>query len=63
MLASLPETGMGYHVVTLRFTNGERLTDRTVLNGRELLVDERERLPLELLEAILPQSSPDEPCR
>jgi hypothetical protein len=54
---------MGYHVVTLRFTNGERLTDRTVLNGRELLVDERERLPLELLEAILPQSSPDEPCR
>lgn len=54
---------MGYHVVTLRFANGERLTDRTVLNGRELLVDEQERLPLDHLEAILPQSAPDPSCR
>lgn len=37
IVMSMPETGMGYHLVTLGMKDGRRLRDRVVLNS-ELLV-------------------------
>lgn len=45
-LENFPENGMGYQLVNIIFRDGKKLTNRTVLNGRLLVVEEKEPLNL-----------------
>lgn len=52
ILVNTPESGMGYHVVTIKLKNGELLFDRKVINCTYLLLTENENITKENILAV-----------
>ena len=56
-LIDTPETGMGYHLVSVRLKNGKVLNDRTILNCSLLVLNEGEKINQSDILDILPNAS------
>ena len=56
-LINAPETGMGYHLVSVRLKNGKVLNDRTILNCSLLVLNEGEKINQSDILDILPKAS------
>jgi len=56
-LMSLPETGMGYHLVDLYMKDGTRRRDRIVLNSEFLVLNNDETIVSEAIADLSPSAS------
>ena len=57
ILINTPETGMGYHLVSVRLKNGKVLNDRTILNCSLLVLNKGEEINQDDILHILPDAS------
>ena len=56
-LINAAESGMGYHLVSVKLKNGKILNDRTVLNCSLLVLNEGEEINQDDILHILPNAS------
>jgi hypothetical protein len=54
-ILSIPEKGMGYHLVKIILKNGQLLRRHKIINSSVLLLEEHECISLDDIEQILPE--------
>lgn len=53
LLIDIPETGMGFHIVSIILKNGRVLSDRKIINSSYLLLKPHESIDVEEIESVV----------